>query len=143
SCLSGRTQAAAHPRRRRRARRGRLPKDSAEMKMFTWAVMALALALLPRGAAAQTPTETLTDRTFGRVAIYAPSGEPKSVVLFVSGDGGWSLGVVSMAGQLRDLGALVVGIDIRSFLHWLSWSETCAYPAGELEDLSRNVQLHR
>jgi type IV secretory pathway VirJ component len=105
------------------------------------AAIALALALHPRVAAAQT--ETVTDPTFGRVRIYAPAGAPNSVVLFVSGDGGWNLGVVAMAGQLRDAGALVVGIDIRSFLHWLSWSDSCTYPAGELEDLSRNVQLHR
>jgi len=65
------------------------------------------------------------------------------VVLFVSGDGGWNLGVVSMAEQVRDLGALVVGIDIRAFVKSLETSKPCAYPAGALEELSRAVQLHR
>ena len=53
--------------------------------------------------------------TFGRVAVYAPTRAPDQVVLFISGDGGWNLGVVPMAERLRDLGALVVGIDMRTF----------------------------
>jgi type IV secretory pathway VirJ component len=64
-------------------------------------------------------------------------------VLFLSGDRGWNPAVDSMAERLRDLGALVVGIDIRSFRRGLAWSEWCTYPAGDLEELSRNVQLHR
>jgi type IV secretory pathway VirJ component len=63
------------------------------------------------------------------------------VVLFISGDGGWNLGVVAMADRLRDLGALVIGIDIRSFERSLERSKSCAYPAGSLEQLSRAVQL--
>jgi type IV secretory pathway VirJ component len=46
-----------------------------------------------------------------------------------------------MARRLRDLGALVAGIDIRSFMKDLESSGGCAYPAGSLEDLSRSVQL--
>jgi type IV secretory pathway VirJ component len=94
-------------------------------------------------ALAGPPSETLTLPTFGKVALYAPKGAPDQVVLFVSGDGGFNLGVVSMAERIRDLGALVVGIDIRVFLKSLEASSSCAYPAGALEELSRAVQLHR
>ena len=94
-------------------------------------------------ASAGEPSETLTLPTFGKVALYAPKGAPDQVVLFVSGDGGWNLGVVSMAERVRDLGALVVGIDIRAFVNSLEASKSCAYPAGALEELSRAVQLHR
>ncbi|MFI5169707.1 MAG: AcvB/VirJ family lysyl-phosphatidylglycerol hydrolase [Vicinamibacterales bacterium] len=105
---------------------------------------AFALALVVTStASAGEPTETLTLPTFGKVALYAPKGAPDQVVLFVSGDGGWNLGVVSMAERIRDLGALVVGIDIRAFLNSLEASKACAYPAGALEELSRAVQLHR
>jgi type IV secretory pathway VirJ component len=108
------------------------------------AANALALALvLPVAGLGGEPSETLTVPTLGRVALYAPKGAPEQVVLFVSGDGGWSLGVVSMAGRLRELGALVAGIDIRAFLKSLEASKGCAYPAGSLEELSRTVQLHR
>ena len=79
--------------------------------------------------------------TFGTVTIYRGSNPPQQVVLFVSGDGGWNLGVVDMAQRLRDAGALVVGIDIRQFIKGLEASGSCAYPAGALEELSRAVQL--
>jgi type IV secretory pathway VirJ component len=104
--------------------------------------LALAFAVTPTAPAGE-PSEALTLPTFGKVALYAPTGTPEEVVLFVSGDGGWNLGVVSMAERVRDLGALVVGIDIRAFVNSLEASKSCAYPAGALEELSRAVQLHR
>ena len=111
------------------------------MKSF-FAAQALALTLAPAALAGE-PSETLTVPTFGRVALYAPPGAPDQVVLFVSGDGGWNLGVIPMAERVRDLGALVVGIDIRTFLQSLEAAKSCAYPAGPLEELSRTVQLQR
>lgn len=78
--------------------------------------------------------------TFGQVVVYQPD-KPTEVVLFISGDGGWNKGVVAMAERLRDLGALVVGIDIRTFNASMSESKRCAYPAGALEQLSRDIQL--
>jgi type IV secretory pathway VirJ component len=80
---------------------------------------------------------------FGDVPIYAPQGPPQAVVLFISGDGGWNLGVVPMAEALRDRGALVAGVDIRAFMRTLDGADGCAYPAGALEELSRTVQLRR
>lgn len=105
-------------------------------------MLVIAMNLAGQGNPAATP-ETLTVPTFGRVMVYAPSRTPDQVVLFISGDGGWNLGVVSMAERLRDLGALVVGIDIRTFLKNLEAAKGCAYPAGALEELSRAVQLDR
>jgi type IV secretory pathway VirJ component len=92
-----------------------------------------------RGAAQQA--ETVKVPTFGTVTLYRGSNPPQQVVLFISGDGGWNLGVVDMAQRLRDAGALVVGIDIRQFMKSLETSGSCAYPAGALEELSRAVQL--
>ena len=112
------------------------------MKIWIGALIA-ALALLG-GVPAATQAPTLTVPSLGRVTVYAPPGPPGQVVLFVSGDGGWNLGVVSMAERLRDLGALVVGIDIRSFVRSLESSKSCAYPAAALEELSRTIQVrHR
>ena len=39
---------------------------------------------------------------FGKITVYRPSLHPAHVVLFVSGDGGWNLGVVDMARELGD-----------------------------------------
>lgn len=108
-------------------------------------LLASSLLLLASGAQAGAPTEIFAFGAFGKVSVYAPARAPEEVVLFVSGDGGWNLGVIPMAERLRDLGALVVGIDIRTYVKSLEASKVaCAYPAGELEELARTVQLrHR
>jgi type IV secretory pathway VirJ component len=123
---------------------------------FAWvAVVALSAGATasPRGvpapgAAAAIPPATERSAedafavpSFGTVHVYAPPGSPREVVLFLSGDGGWNLGVVPMARRLQAEGALVVGIDVRTFLAALERPGGCAYPAGSLEDLSRAVQL--
>jgi type IV secretory pathway VirJ component len=46
-----------------------------------------------------------------------------------------------MAERLSGLGALVVGIDIRTFIKNLESAGSCSYPAGPLEELSRAIQL--
>jgi len=94
-------------------------------------------------ADAGPPTEVFRFPGVGQVSVYAPMSTPSNVVLFVSGDGGWNLGVIPMAETLRDRGALVVGIDVRAFLTALGAAAECAYPAGSLEELSRAVQLRR
>ncbi len=78
---------------------------------------------------------------FGNVALYYNSPHPSHVALFVSGDGGWNLGVVDMARELATLDSLVVGIDIIHYLKELEKSDDkCSYPAGDLEELSKFVQ---
>ena len=103
------------------------------------------IAATAANARAQSSTaQTMKAPTFGTVTIYSPApsaGPPKSVVLFISGDGGWNKGVVAMAQQLRDAGALVAGIDIRPFMKSMNAPTGCAYPAGALEELSRAVQM--
>ncbi len=92
-------------------------------------------------APARVGEETFSFSPFGTVHVYAPQGSPAQVVLFISGDGGWNLGVIPMARRLQSEGALVAGIDIRTYLAGLEKSGACAYPAGSLEELSRAVQL--
>jgi type IV secretory pathway VirJ component len=61
--------------------------------------------------------------------------------LFISGDGGWNLGVVDMARTLASLDALVVGVDIVHYVRELGKSnEKCSYPAADFELLSKFVQ---
>jgi type IV secretory pathway VirJ component len=79
---------------------------------------------------------------FGRVSVYRPEETPRAVVLFVSGDGGWNLGVLDMARRLQSLGAVVAGIDMRTLQRNLEASpRKCVYPAGDFEELSRALQL--
>ena len=102
------------------------------------------MVYVPDRVAWSGPPTDDADRTWLRpgLAVRPSRGSVRSV-LFVSGDGGWNLGVVPMAETLRDRGALVVGIDIRAFVKTLNAADSCAYPAGDLERLSRTVQLKR
>lgn len=85
--------------------------------------------------------ETLDFGKFGPITLYYKQPRPAHVVLFVSGDGGWNLGVVDMARTLAGLDSLVVGIDIVKYLRGLErGEEKCLYPASDFEELSKFVQ---
>jgi len=78
---------------------------------------------------------------FGQVSVYRGAAEPRDVVLFLSGAGGWNLDVVTMASLLADKGAVVAGIDIRHYLHELEQaSEKCVSPDVDFENLSHFLQ---
>jgi type IV secretory pathway VirJ component len=133
---------------------------------FAWQAMAALLAAATLGlcatAAADAPavkpatvakpavvddysTRHLTAGRFGSVAVYMPAGAPRSVAIFLSGDGGWELGVVNMALALRELGAVVIGVDIRQYFASLRHAAErpdapCQMIAADFETLSHNVQ---
>ena len=99
-----------------------------------------ALLLLATGLFAGSE-ETVSFGRFGPVALYYGPRPPAHVVLFVSGDGGWNLGVVDMARALAGLDALVVGVDITHYLREVAVAkDPCLYPAGDFEALSKFVQ---
>lgn len=107
---------------------------------FIWVGLLLGAAS-PSWGAGGIADSSLEFGRFGKVTLYAPPGEPDQVVLFISGDGGWNLGVVDMARELAGLDALVVGIDIRHFLKSVETSQDhCAYPAADFEALGQFVQ---
>lgn len=100
----------------------------------------LIIVLLATNAVA-SPVDSLRFGRFGKVFLYREKPQPGHVVLFVSGDGGWNLGVVDMAKELATLDALVVGIDIIHYLKQLeSANDKCSYPAADFEALSQYVQ---
>jgi len=108
--------------------------------MFGTAFRIAAVLLLSLSAAVAAP-ESVDHGRFGTISIERGAGEPRDVVLFPSGDGGWNLGVVSMARRLADKGAIVAGIDIRHYLAQLEKSsDECVSPAADFEDLSRYLQ---
>jgi len=78
---------------------------------------------------------------FGEVTVYRPKGAVKSVALFVSGDGGWNLGVVQMARHLLEMDAAVVGIDIRRYLEAVNApTSMCRSYAVDFEGLAHAVE---
>jgi type IV secretory pathway VirJ component len=83
--------------------------------------------------------ETLTDARFGEITLYRGE-KPQGLVLFLSGDGGWNLGVVSMAEHLADMHTVVAGIDIRHYLAALeSADQACVSPAEDLKALGARL----
>ena len=108
----------------------------------------LALALLAGGAACAADNSystRLPAGRFGTVTVYIPEAQPRSVAIFLSGDGGWQLGVIGMARALTDLGAVVIGADIRQYLGSLKRSAQragapCRMMAADFEALSHQVQ---
>lgn len=100
-------------------------------------VVLIACALLSLAATAQA--ETLSYGRFGTINIYRGE-QPRELVLFLSGDGGWNLGVVTMAERLAEMHALVAGIDIRHYLAQLEAAkQACVSPAADFKDLSEHL----
>ncbi len=115
--------------------------------MIRKAVPALALLLLVLAApfAVAAAEKQLPAGRFGTATVYMPEGTPQSVAIFVSGDGGWNLGVVSMARALAKEGAVVIGVDIRRYLASLRAAAqkpdaSCSSLAGDFETLSHRIQ---
>jgi type IV secretory pathway VirJ component len=102
-------------------------------------LFALAAAPAPRAPAAQE--EIVPFGRFGAVSVYRGAARPSRVAVFISGDGGWTQGVVPMARALASMDALVMGVDIRRYLRALEASpEKCSYPASDFEALSQFMQ---
>jgi type IV secretory pathway VirJ component len=95
--------------------------------------------LAPRESTLQLPR-------YGEVAIYRPRGEPNAVMIFLSGDAGWRLGVVDMARLFATEGALVAGIDVRRYLDSIkpggagAAAAACTNVAADFEVLSQTLQ---
>jgi type IV secretory pathway VirJ component len=105
---------------------------------WIFAGLAIAFAASPVHA-----DETLSHGRFATVTLYRPAGDVKSVVLFLSGDGGWNQGVVDMAQALAREGAMVAGIDVPKLLANLDKdAEACVSPDGDLENLSHYIQSY-
>lgn len=103
------------------------------------AILVIVAALAAARPAAASPSQVLTLPAFGDVSVYLPAGRPTDTVLFLSDDAGWSSGAASIAERLRDMGAIVAGVDVRVFRKSLAQGSGCAYPARPLEDLARHL----
>jgi type IV secretory pathway VirJ component len=84
--------------------------------------------------------ETMTLEPFGTVTLYHTEPRPPHVAIFISGDGGWNLGVVDMARELASMNALVAGVDIRHYLKAANVPDRCFDPAGDFAALGRAVE---
>ena len=99
--------------------------------------------LLLLWSAAQCGAETLSHGRFQDLAIYRPGGAVQRVVLFLSGEQGWTGQLSRSAQSLASQGALVAGIDSRALFAELEHdSAECIFPDGDLENLSHFLQAY-
>lgn len=104
----------------------------------------ITLSLIVPQLTAGMVTDSIRYGNFGKVMIYKAAAPPDALVLFISGEGGWRKGSISMAKMATNLvekGAMVIGIDIRYYLGNLEKQKgKCYYPAGDFELLSLYLQ---
>ena len=106
----------------------------------------LTASFLWAGAAAADDTGIVEEQVsiplFGMVKVYRPESiqATRGVVLFVSGDGGWNLGVVDMARRSASR-AIVVGLSMPAWQKMVQKDPThCWFPAGELESTAQAIE---
>jgi type IV secretory pathway VirJ component len=112
----------------------RLSLGIAVINFFLWTAATFAAAL--------GKEQTMAFGPFGKVSVYgAENRNPQDVVIFLSGDGGWKQGVISMARQLVDENAIVIGVDVVHYQKAVAQLKaSCTYAAADFENLSKYVQ---
>jgi len=105
-------------------------------------LLIIAFALMLSGLKGMAvPVDSMKYGVFGSVLVFHPSKTPNSVVLFVSGDGGWDRVSAEMVKIIVDKGALVAGINFKTYANNCKASKVkCFYPASDFEGLSMTVQ---
>ena len=122
-----------------------LPAPASTRSGVPTAAAATAATAKPPAAEQTHDARAIGAGRFGIAQVYVPEGKPRSVAIFVSGDGGWELGVINMARALRDMGAVVIGVDINHYLASLRHAAQradahCENIAADLESLNHQVQ---
>jgi len=98
------------------------------------------LSMIP--FAVEAAEETTVLDPFGEIYIYPPAKQPPtSLIILVSGDGGWEHAVLRMARVLSNENSLVTGIDINQYLKNLEKApEECVSLATDFQALANFVQ---
>jgi type IV secretory pathway VirJ component len=123
------------------------PDAEAERSVRTHLALVAAALLATGTAAAAQPNRVVEERIslpgYGTAKLYRP--EPvrlaRALMLFVSGDGGWNLGVVDMARRAAARDTVVVGLSMPALKKAAEKaSARCWYPAGDLETMAQTVE---
>ncbi|MGE0582893.1 MAG: AcvB/VirJ family lysyl-phosphatidylglycerol hydrolase [Steroidobacteraceae bacterium] len=111
------------------------------MTIRMWCGLAALGCCVPAWATPSVTEQSFDMGRFGKVTVYLPDSKPAGVVLFVSGDGGWHLGVVGMAKHMVEEGLIVAGIDVRAYRAAINApGDECRYYGADFEELSHALQ---
>jgi type IV secretory pathway VirJ component len=117
-----------------------------------FAIRVLAVCALAAGAAAALcgrvgaaplgQPDRISHGRFQNLAVYAPHGTPRSMVLLLAGEGGANASA-DLALVLARRGAMVTVIDVSKFDQALEADAAdCVFPDGDLENLSHFIQAY-
>ncbi|GAC1521240.1 MAG: virulence factor family protein [Collimonas sp.] len=96
-----------------------------------------------RAVSADDAHHSLSHGRFKNIEVYRPPAAVNGVVLLLSGDAGWDKSAADKARALAQQGALVAGISTPQLFASLNADGgDCAFPDGDLENLSRFVQAY-
>jgi type IV secretory pathway VirJ component len=86
--------------------------------------------------------ETVAFGRTGTAHLYYRSSRPAHVGIFLSGDGGWKLGVIDMSRELAATqDVLIIGVDTVSYLKTLDLSaDRCSYVVDDFTGLADFVE---
>ncbi|WP_377298424.1 virulence factor family protein [Rhizobium sp. SGZ-381] len=106
-----------------------------------FAAAALLAAAVPFTALAQSPAPTFDTGMIPAPHIYKPDGPMKANIFLLSDADGWNASEETQAKALAAKGALVIGIDLPSYLVGLGKDEDdCIYMISDVESLAQQVQ---
>jgi type IV secretory pathway VirJ component len=103
----------------------------------------LCIAVLAQCSSEPTvaPSERLSHGPFEDVRIYRPAAPPQQLALVISGDGGWTSGLGTLAARLLAGGTLVAGIDGRQLLESLrTGPASCISLGADLAELAHFLE---
>lgn len=101
--------------------------------------LVMTIALAPQIAKA----ETLDYGLFGTLHLSRPGSAIGHTALLFSDSSGWSARQDRLSAALAQRGALVVGIDLATYLKRMeALKDKCAYPAGHVEDVAHWIERH-
>jgi type IV secretory pathway VirJ component len=105
------------------------------------AIMAAAFSLAASVAWSQSPAQNYDTGMIPAPHILLPSGDVDAAVVLISDKTGWSEKEDALAKGLVAKGALVIGIDLPSYLQSLAKDQDdCIYMVSDIEALSQQVQ---
>jgi type IV secretory pathway VirJ component len=85
--------------------------------------------------------DSLTVLRFGKVYTYKQSGIPANIIIMISGDGGWNMGMADFAKSFAEKNALVVGVDIlRYYKDMIPRKEDCYMVASDFLELATAIE---
>jgi type IV secretory pathway VirJ component len=85
--------------------------------------------------------DSLAVLRFGKVYAYKQAGIPANIIIMISGDGGWNIGMAEFAKSFTEKNTLVVGVDIiRYYKDLRPRKEDCYMVASDFVELATAIE---